>query len=442
MNVTITRAESLQGTLTVPPDKAVCHRTLLVAAVARGDTEIRPWPEADDCQRTLQVMQQVGVPARRLPDAVRISGRGLEGLQPPAQALFCGESGTTLRLAAGLLAGQPFTSCLSAGPLLSRRPMRRIAEPLSQMGVRLDGSVSSAVPGELCPPLSIHGRRPLHAIRYEMPVASAQVKSAILLAGLFADGRTTVIERQPTRDHTERMLRRCGVTVQVDGPAVSLEPRAPTAPGVLVLPGDFSSAAFFLVAASCVPGSRLLLRGVSLNPTRTGLLEVLRRMGASVRTEVEEEDWEPRGTVMVEARPLQGVTVEAQEVSAMIDELPILMVAASCAQGTTRFNGVGELRVKETDRVQSMLEALARMRGRIGLAGRDAVEITGGALRGSEVPSAGDHRTAMSLAVAGLTARGETTILGAECVSKSFPQFFELLAQVAGSSTVKTVDKA
>ena len=442
MDAIIGQAQSLHGTLSVPPDKAICHRAVLLASVADGETAIRPWPSGDDCQRTLQLVQQLGVDVAVSPDGIRLRGRGRDGLRAPDQDLCCGESGTTLRLAAGLLAGQPFSARLSAGASLSRRPMRRIVEPLTRMGARIEAAASAGPDQELHPPLTVHGRRPLKALQYEPPVASAQVKSAILLAGVWADGPTTVVEPQPTRDHTERLLRRCGARVRQEGPAVTVEPGPLRAPGTLVLPGDFSSAAFLLVAAACVPGSRVTLEGLGLNPTRIRLLEILKRMGALVRWTAVETSWEPRGTVELEARPLRGLTLEAAEVPCLIDELPILMVAAACAQGTTRLQGLGELRVKETDRVRSMVDALGRFGVRVRLGAAEGVEIEGGRLRGAVVDSAGDHRTAMSLAVAGLAAEGATTVRGAECVAKSFPEFFDCLRRLAGSSTVKTVDKA
>ncbi|MBI3083925.1 MAG: 3-phosphoshikimate 1-carboxyvinyltransferase [Candidatus Omnitrophica bacterium] len=433
----------MRGTLSLPPDKAICHRAVLAAALGIGTTEIHPWPLADDCQRTLQLVADLGVPVKKSPQTVWIDGRGDAGLRAPTQELFCGESGTTLRLAAGLLAGQPFTTRLSAGPSLSRRPMRRIVDPLSEMGARLEGrQMASSDPSsrELYPPLTVRGRRPLRAVRCEMELPSAQVKSAILLAGLFADGATSVVERVPTRDHTERILRAFGAGIRREGRGVTIEPGALRSPGALVLPGDFSSAAFFVVAASCVPGSRLVLEGVGLNPTRLGLLEILKRMGGCLTTTVSEEGWEPRGTVVVEARSLRGVSVGPSEVPGVIDELPVLMVAAACATGTTRFHGVGELRVKETDRIRSMVNGLRQLGARIVLPAPDAVEIDGGPLRGAVAESAGDHRTAMSLAVAGLVAEGATTVRGVACVAKSFPEFFDHLRAVAGSPTVKTVD--
>ncbi len=438
MDALIQHAPPLTGSLTVPPDKAIGQRAVLVAALASGSTEIRPGLSSEDCQRALDVARGLGADIQPAADAVRIRGGALRA---PAGELCCGESGTTLRLAAGLLAGQPFTSRLTAGPGLSRRPMRRIIEPLTRMGARIDGVVS---PGsrEVCPPLTIHGRRPLRALRYQLPVASAQVKSAILLAGLSADGPVLIEEPQPTRDHTERLLQRCGLQVERQGLLVTLQPGPLHTPGTLLLPGDISSAAFFIVAACCVAGSRLTVRDVGLNPTRTGFLAVLARMGASVRTtDGEDGAWEPRGTLQVEARPLRAAVITPADVPALIDELPVLMVAAACATGTSRFEGLGELRVKETDRIRSMTDGLRRLGAVVEAAGAEALTIRGGRLRGAEVDSAGDHRTAMSLAVAGLLADGTTTIRGAECVGKSFPEFFERLRLAAGSPTVKTVDK-
>ena len=440
IDVTIAQSRALQGTVTVPADKAICHRALLAAAVAAGTTQIGPWPEADDCQRTLELVERLGAAVTRSGTSVSIGGCGRDGLRAPAEPLWCGESGTTLRLAAGLLAGQPFPATLTAGPSLSARPMRRIVEPLSAMGAQLDGRSGGG--REIHPPVTIHGRRPLRAIRYEMPVASAQVKSAILLAGLFADGPTSVIERSATRDHTERMLRHFGARLAQHDRQVVVEPGALASPGILTLPGDFSSAAFFLIAAACVPGSRLEVAGVGLNPTRAGALDVLRRMGARVRTSVMTEGWEPVGTVEIASSPLRGVTVTAQEAPGVIDELPALLVAAACAAGVSRFEGVGELRVKEADRIRSMVDGLGRLGARIRAVADDAIEVDGGRLRGAVVQSAGDHRTAMSLAVAGLAAEGTTVVEDAACVTKSFPDFFDRLRSVAGAATVKTVDNS
>ena len=439
MDITLRRAHPLRGTLSVPPDKAICQRAALAAALADGVTEIRPWPDADDCERALDVARSLGVQVERGADGVRLVSSGRAGLRPPDAPLACGESGTTFRLAAGLLAGCPFPSVLSAGSSLSRRPMRRIVEPLARMGAAIDGR-RAALGGEILPPLSIQGRRPLRAIRYAPPVPSAQVKSAILFAALVADGPTTVVEAAPTRDHTERLLRRCGVRVS-GGPEVVLEPGAVQPPGRLCPPGDLSSAAFFIAATCCVPGSVLQLDDVGLNPTRTAFLAVLSRMGADLTMSASDDGWEPRGTITVRARPLSAVVIEPAEVPGLIDELPVLMAVAACARGTTRLTGLAELRVKETDRIRSMADGLAALGIRVRQPAQDAMEIDGGALAGGRVQSAGDHRTAMSLAVAGLLAERPTTVAGAECVAKSYPGFFDQLGALTGSTTGKTVDK-
>jgi 3-phosphoshikimate 1-carboxyvinyltransferase len=413
---------------------------VFLAAVADGQTEITPWPEADDCRWSAEVARRIGAQVERSAGLLRIRGVGAAGPRILGD-LPCGESGTTLRLAAGLLAGYPVTARLTAEPSLSRRPMRRIAEPLRAMGAAIEGREGEGAT-DLFPPLTIRGAFPLKGLHYQMPVASAQVKSAVLLAGLRADGPTTVTEPWPTRDHTERMLAHFGAAVERSGRDVRVMPGPLRSPGKLQVPGDFSSAAFFLVGAACLPEAYLTVEGVSLNPSRTHLLEMLRRLGATVSVEVTDEGWEPRGRISVQPAPLRAIDVTPGESAAMIDELPILMVAAACAEGTSRFEGIGELRVKETDRVQSMLEGLRGLGADIRLAEADALEITGGPLTGAAVASAGDHRTAMSLAIAGLAAQGETTVQGAEAVAKSFPDFFDRLRLLVGDSTAITVDKA
>lgn len=434
MNVTIRTAGPLTGSVAVPPDKAICQRAVLVAALSAAETRIRPWPRSDDPGRALALAEGLGVSVRLEGPVARLSGGTLRA---PARPLFCGESGTTLRLAAGLLAGQPFRAELTGAPSLSARPMRRIVEPLERMGARIAGTTR---PGstDLHPPLVIEGRAPLEPITYTLPVASAQLKSAILLAGLAASGRTTVIEPRPTRDHTERLLALFGVPVRRADGRVSVEPARPVSPGEIVVPGDFSSAAFFLVAGCCVPGSSVTITGVGLNPTRTGILRVLTRMGAEIMVTEGADAWEPVGTVQVGGPSgLHATTVGPDEIPPLIDELPVLMVAAACARGATRIAGIGELRVKETDRIRSMAEGLTRLGARVRVLPEEALEIEGGGLRGAAVPSAGDHRTAMSLAIAGLLAQGETTIHQADCVGKSFPEFFDQLRVLAGPEAVR-----
>jgi 3-phosphoshikimate 1-carboxyvinyltransferase len=436
--------DPLSGTLSLPADKAICHRAAILCALTIGSTQISPWSSAKDCQQTLEALRALGVPINDQPQGIRIEGVGLRGLQAPRVPLDCGESGTTMRLLCGLLAGQPFASTLIAGGSLRRRPMRRVVEPLVKMGVRVTATSPASAAGNLPedhPPLNIVGARQLKAITHPLPVASAQVKSAILLAGLYADGPTTVIEPAATRDHTERFLSRLGVTLRRQGQTVTLEPphEALTAPGRVAIPGDPSSAAFFIVAASVLPGSKLVIDDVGLNPTRTHFLEVLQRMGAAIRVERHDEAWEPRGTITVESRPLHGTDIPPSDVPALIDELPILMVAACAAEGQSRFAGLQELRVKETDRLQSMTTGLKRLGARIEPVGTDAMLMAKSRLHGSVVDSVHDHRTAMSLAIAGLVAAGETRIRAVECVAKSFGNFFELLASLAGAGRVTTV---
>ena len=439
MDALITRAQPLKGSVVLPADKAIAQRAVLLSALAEGDTQLAPWPAAEDCQRAVDVVRALGISVQRTAeDTLCLTGGGLKGLRRPSEALPCGESGTTLRLCAGVLAGQPFRSVLSAGMSLGGRPMRRIVEPLVLMGAQIDGATRQGS-DDVYPPLTIHGRRPLCSITYRLPVASAQVKSALLLAGLFAEGRTTAVEPTPTRDHTERLLQALGAPLRRQDAAVSVEGgQRLRSPGLLRLPGDFSSGAFLLVAAACVPGSRVELREMGLNPTRTQVLGVLRRMGASVHATVQDDAWEPRGTVVVEAAGLRATRIEAREVPGLIDELPALMVAACCATGTTVLEGLGELRVKETDRIQSMVSGLTSLGAALEVATDHCLRITGGArLRGAPVQSAGDHRTAMALAVAGLVAEGTTTISGAECIGKSFGQFFQVLAALGGPASVK-----
>ncbi len=436
MNIVITPQHPLQGTLTVPSDKAIGHRAAILCALGAGTTTIRPWSSAEDCQHTLEVLKRLGVSIAAQGDSVRITGAGLTGLRAPSADLPCGDSGTTMRLLAGVLAGQPFASRLTAGSSLSKRPMRRIAEPLSQMGAQIRGAQQGA---DLRPPLEIQGRRPLKAIRYTLPVASAQVKSAVLLAGLFADGPTAVVEPLPTRDHTERLLAHLGCDVRAADGTITVTPPAQSyqIPQELRLPADPSSAAFFIVAATVVPGSRLVLHEVGLNPTRSAFLDVLRRMGADIRIEGPSSSWEPRGTLTVCAHQLVATRIARTEVPALIDELPILMIAAAAAAGTSVFERLEELKVKESDRLTAMLLLLRQLGIAATPRGAADLQMTGGPMRGTVAESMGDHRIAMSAAVAGLIAQGRTTIRGAECVKKSFGSFFELLAAVAPTGTVQ-----
>jgi len=420
----ITPGRALRGALQVPGDKSISHRAAILGAIARGNTRVRGFLRAGDCLSTLECLRGLGVAIDEQGDDLEIQGGPL---REPQDVLDVGNSGTTLRLLAGVLAGHRFHSVLTGDASIRRRPMDRVADPLRRMGARISGREG----GRLAP-LSIDGGG-LRGIFYRTPVASAQVKSAVLLAGLFAEGPTGVEEPAQSRDHTERMLgafggevARDGLTTRVRGPA--------TLRGVEVrVPGDLSSAAFFLVAASLVPGSELAVTGVGLNPTRTGVLEILRMMGARLDVQdVREEGGEPVGTVSVRATPLRGAVIDGALIPRAIDELPVLAVAGCLAEGETVIRDAAELRVKESDRV----EALARELGRLGAAidpRPDGLAIRGGQrLRGGHVASGGDHRIAMALAVAGLCAAGPVVIDDPACIETSFPRFAEMLRGATG----------
>lgn len=438
-DLTVQPARSLRGTLALPGDKSVSHRAVLVGALCQGPVRILNCLAADDVHRSRSAVEALGVPVREEGAALVVEGRGLRGLRAPTAPLEMGNSGTTTRLLLGILSGFPFEATLVGDASLSSRPMRRVTEPLEKMGARITGAG-----GKDRLPLTIRGGS-LRGVRHEMAVPSAQVKSALLLAGLFADQPTTVIEPTGTRDHTERMLSYLGARVTRKGGEVTVEPAAALQARSLEVPGDFSSAAFFLVAAAVVPGSVVTVQRVGLNPTRTALLDVLRRMGAKItvipakagikvetdpRIRGDDEEWEPIGEVTVRASELKAVTVEAAAVPALIDELPALMVAATQARGVTRMEGLGELRVKETDRIRSMVQGLSQMGARI-RSEADTVIVEGPSpLRGAVVDSFGDHRTAMSLGIAGLAAKGETTVQGSEWVQISFPGFARALESI------------
>jgi len=430
----------ISAALSFSGDKSIAHRGAILGALAAGITTLRNFPANEDCLSTLSIIKRLGVRVTRNGAAVRIAGRGARGLKSSRGHLLIKESGTTYRLMLGVLSGQNFSSVLSAGASLSGRPMRRVTVPLRRMGARIRGRRKS---GEEYPPVSISPGK-LSGITYRMPVPSAQVKSAILLAGLFARGRTTVIEQTPTRDHTERMLEAFGAAVRRsrEGRGASVRNcfsveggRALSSPGTVTIPGDISSAAFFIVLGSIIPGSRIRIRNIGLNATRSGIITVLRRMGAHIRVCREYPGAEPRGDILVTSAILKGTTVTAREIPLLIDELPVLMVAAACARGTTVFKSAQELRVKETDRINSMLSNLSRMGvdGWVKKSGRaEDVIITGiRELRGAWVSSFGDHRTAMSMAIAGIKARGATVIDDIECINKSFPGFIDTLKKAA-----------
>jgi 3-phosphoshikimate 1-carboxyvinyltransferase len=422
----------LCGRADVPGDKSISHRAVLLGALAEGVTDIRGLLEAEDCLRTLAAVEALGVEVtRKGPGEYRLAGGGRAGMTEPSDVVDCGNSGTTVRLLMGVLTGQPFWTVLSGDASLRRRPMGRVAEPLRQMGATVVGRAEG---GRL--PLAIRGTEQVRADRFTLPVASAQVKSAILLAGLFADSDVTVTEPAQSRDHSERMLRLFGARVETRGLTTTLSPGRLTGTSVSV-PGDISSAAFLLVAGLLVPDARVTVAAVGLNPTRIGLLETLSAMGAGLEIVADPQAaGEPSGTVTAVSSQLRGGAVAGALVPRLIDEVPALAVAAALARGRTEIRDAAELRVKESDRVAALARGLGAMGASI-TERSDGLVIEGGAtLQGAAVASGGDHRIAMALAVAGLVAEGETVVDDTACVATSFPQFVDALNALAGGPAV------
>jgi 3-phosphoshikimate 1-carboxyvinyltransferase len=414
------QGQPLHGSVRIPGDKSISHRSLMLSALAEGTSRIRGFLEGEDTRATAAVLAQLGVKIETPADGERlVHGVGLHGLRAAAGPLDCGNAGTGMRLLAGLLAGQAFDSTLIGDASLSKRPMRRVTDPLGQMGARIDTQ-------EGLPPLHIHGSQPLHGIRYALPVASAQVKSALLLAGLYAAGSTEIIEPHPTRDYTERMLAAFGWPITFSPGQAKLDGGHALHATDVDVPADFSSAAFFLVAASIVPGSELRLPAVGLNPRRTGLLQALRLMGADIQIEnPRESGGEPVGDLLVRHAPLHGIELPEALVPDMIDEFPILFIAAAVASGRTVVRGAAELRVKESDRLASMATGLRALGARIEETPDGAI-IDGGALGGGEVETHMDHRIAMSFTVAGLVATAPVRVRDCSHVATSFPGYREL----------------
>ena len=417
----IRRAPAIHAEISVPGDKSISHRSIMLAALANGSAQITGFLPSEDCVSTMKAFQQLGVPIERIDETTLIVHGKRGKFTPPAADIDCGNSGTTMRLMCGILAAQPFRSRLTGDASLTKRPMKRVTDPLTQMGARITAEGENGRP-----PLVIEGGD-LHGIAYQSPVASAQVKSAIMLAGLFAKGTTSVTEPEQSRDHTERMLawhvvrpRKTGLTVTLLG-GQHLESRD------FDVPGDISSAAFWLVAAAAMPGAHLLVKNVGLNPTRTGILAVLIRMGAQVNEIVESTEGEPRGSVEIRGVELKATTIAGKEIPNVIDELPILAVAAALATGRTIIKDAKELRVKETDRIAAIAKNL-RAFGVDVFETEDGMEIEGGGeYQGAEVESFGDHRIAMSCAVLGMFSEGHTVVRDTECVNTSYPGFYEQL---------------
>jgi 3-phosphoshikimate 1-carboxyvinyltransferase len=420
MNVryTVRPGGRLAGTLRVPGDKSVSHRSIMLGSIAAGVTRISGFLEGEDALATMNVFRALGVridgPAA---GEVTVHGVGLRGLQAPGKTLDCGNSGTSMRLLSGLLAPQRFDSELTGDASLRGRPMRRVADPLAAMGARIDTAEGGR------PPLRIHGNPALHGIDYAMPVASAQVKSALLLAGLYASGTTRITEPAPTRDHTERMLDAFGYAVRRDGATVSLTGGGALQATEIGVPADISSAAFFMVGATIAPESDVTLAGVGINPTRTGVIEILRLMGADLALlNARRLGGEPVADIRVRAAALRGIDIPRDLVPLAIDEFPALFVAAANAHGRTVLRGAEELRVKESDRIQVMADGLAAIGARVE-ATSDGMIIDGAAYTGGTVESCGDHRIAMAFAMAALAARQPIVINDCANVATSFPGF-------------------
>lgn len=429
----------LTGELYVPGDKSISHRAIMLASLAKGTSEITHFLNGADCLSTIDCFRKMGVAIDFINEPkdaeqglrVRITGRGLHGLQKPSCMLDAGNSGTTTRLISGILSGQRFPTTLTGDASIQKRPMKRIMEPLTQMGASI-----SSLNGNGCAPLEINGHS-LHGIHYHSPIASAQVKSAILLAGLYADGATSVSEPALSRNHTEIMLRSFGADVKSEGLTATLMPGSLLEARRIDVPGDISSAAYFLAAATLVPGSLLLLKNVGINPTRDGFLRAARAMGASFSLEkTGRDDGEDAADILVSHAPLHGTTIGGELIPTLIDEIPILAIMAAFAKGTTVIRDAAELRVKESDRIAVMVENLRAMGCDIE-ATADGMIIRGGKpLHGAQIDSHGDHRIAMSFTIASLLAEGDVHILEKECVHISYPRFYRDLAGLTAHPSV------
>lgn len=424
----MTRHHQLRGTIRVPGDKSISHRAVMFGALAEGTTSIHGFLKGADCLSTIDCFRQMGIKIEEKEDKILVHGKGLHGLQAPAAPLNTGNSGTTTRLISGILAGQSFSTILSGDASLNSRPMNRVIAPLALMGADIASQNNDG-----CAPLTIHGTS-LHGIRYDSPVASAQVKSCVLLAGLYANGETSVTEPALSRDHTERMLRAFGAHIRQEGLTCTITPPAALHGRHIEVPGDISSAAFFLAAALISPDARILIQNVGINPTRAGILKVCQDMGANIRCEnIREEGGEPVADLYVESSPLHGTVIEGEIIPTLIDELPIIALLACFAKGQTIIRDAHELRVKESDRIAIVSRNLQAM-------GADVIPTDDGfiinsqkgrrtppVLHGASIDCAMDHRIAMTFAIAGLNADGKTIITDSDCVDISYPSFFEQL---------------
>lgn len=426
-SMTIVPAQAVRGDLTVPGDKSISHRSIMLGSIAKGTTTISNFLRGEDNFSTMQAFRAMGVPIEDDGQTITVTGVGLHGLKEPGDLLDCGNSGTTIRLMTGLLAGQSFFSVLTGDQYLRKRPMKRVSEPLRQMGACIAGRG-----GGTLAPLAITGTR-LSGISYSSPISSAQVKSALMLAGLYAEGETSVTEPTLSRDHSERMFRYFGADISTIGTTVTVHGGQELTGGEIAVPGDISSAAFFMVAALIVPDSELLIRNVGVNPTRTGVLDILQAMGGDISLLNQREcSGEPVADLLVRSSRLKGIEIGGDLVPRAIDEFPVISVAAAVAEGTTVIRDARELRVKETDRIAAMATNLRAIGAGPIEEIEDGMVIEGiEKLRGGAISSCGDHRIAMSLSIAALAGRSAVMVDDVSCVATSFPGFYELLTRVA-----------
>lgn len=421
MDKVISSRTGLNGKIKIPGDKSISHRAVMFGSLAKGDTEITGFLRGDDCMSTISCFKKLGIDIEVTDDKVIVHGKGINGLTAPSETLDVGNSGTTIRLISGILAAQNFNSTLNGDASIQKRPMNRVIKPLSQMGAEIESTNNGYAP------LTIHGKK-LKAMEYTMPVASAQVKSSILLASLFAEGTTTIIEPVASRDHTEIMLNYFGANIKNENGVITSTPVEELYGKNLEVPGDISSAAFFMVAGLVVPNSHIIIENVGINPTRTGIIDALKAMGGYVEIINERKSGgELVGDIEVKTSNLKATTLEGSIIPRMIDEIPVFAVAALCAEGTTVVKDATELKVKESNRIATMSQELGKM-GVVIEETDDGMIIKGNQkLKGATVYSHLDHRVAMSCAIASLIADGETTITDADCVGISFPNFYELL---------------
>ena len=418
------KAHHLKGEVTVPGDKSISHRAVMFGSLAEGTTEVLNFLQGADCLSTIDCFRKMGISIENTPEHILIHGKGLHGLKAPGSVLDTGNSGTTTRLISGILAAQPFETTLTGDASIQKRPMRRIMEPLSMMGANI-----TSINGNDCAPLCIKGA-PLHGIHYHSKVASAQVKSAILLAGLYADGITSVTEPTVSRNHSEIMLNYFGASVQTEGTTASVYPNPDLHGQKVSVPGDISSAAYFIAAGLLVPGAEVLIRNVGINPTRDGILKVAQAMGGNITCLNVRNEGEPIADLLVKHSTLHGITIEGDIIPTLIDELPIINVMAACAEGTTVIRDAAELKVKESNRIDVMVEHLRTMGCDI-TGTDDGMIINGGQpLHGAVIDSHMDHRIAMSFAIASLIADGDTEIKGSDIVTISYPDFYHDLQRL------------